>query len=88
MPVDVHMKIDKHTLNRRHLTYTLIKGMLESRESYSVEISMAYEGNFESALARDVSDDVTACERLLRLLSDMEVEPCHLYDILEDILPI
>jgi hypothetical protein len=49
---------------------------------------MTSEKGIESSLADDVSGDLIASEGLLRFLADMEVEPCHLYDILEDILPI
>jgi hypothetical protein len=88
MLIGMQIKIEKHTSGGRCLTYTLTEGRLESRTSYSVEITMTSEKGIESSLADDVSGDLIASEGLLRLLADMEVEPCHLYDVLEDMLPI
>lgn len=82
------IKVSKEYPNARIVTYTLISSAKEERESYSVEICMLRGEEREVTIAEDVSSNGEASERLLYLLASADAEPCHLYDILEDLLPL
>lgn len=67
------------------LTFSLFEEPLCGRQTYSVAV---YDGNLGHAYASDVTDDRTPAEKFLYLISEGGPEPCHLYDVLEDVLPL
>ncbi len=66
------------------LIYTLYEQSCDQRMAYSIAVTYGT----KQAHAYDVTDDREAAVRFLHLLCKEGAEPCHLYDILEDFLPL
>lgn len=66
------------------IEYKLYLSQTEGEKIYSVSIETAQ----DRAFAEDVCRDRKSAEDFLYLLAREEVEPCHLLDIVYDVLPI
>ncbi|MBQ8381667.1 MAG: hypothetical protein IJX47_00500 [Clostridia bacterium] len=71
--------------NSSLLRYSLYRSICEGRDSFSISICNDHS---ECVCAEDITDDLSAAMRFLRLLHREGAEPCHLHYILEDMLPL
>lgn len=77
-------KINKSISNARSAEYSLTVTKDGARTICSIDIRIGG----EEATAYDVCESVHKAEEFLNILADGEVEPCHLKDIVYDILPM
>ena len=78
------VKIEKQLSNMRYAEYILGVEEKHGESICSVEIAMCGEHSY----AYDICRDVSRARELLQMLADGEVEPCHLRDIVCDLLPL
>ena len=79
---------DTQLLCTRHhapFQYLLYEKIYRDRAGYAVAICRDEK---VLAYAEDITDRKDAAERFLALISEGGLEPCHLYDLLEDLLPL
>lgn len=69
----------------KDLTYLLLEETLDDRSSYSIAICSPRR---PCAFAADVTDNREAALRFLNLISEGGLDPIHLDDVLEDMLPL
>lgn len=67
------------------LIFALYEFSCRGRNAYSVAV---YSSSTGCAFAEDVTDSRQAAESFMELLQAQELEPCHLSDLLEDLLPL
>lgn len=65
--------------------YQLYQHTVEDRIAYSIAIEDRFG---HRAFVEDVTDDYEAAKRFLQLLCQEDAEPCHLFDLVEDSLPL
>lgn len=83
------IELIKHLPSGRSIKYTLFEehgGLGEG--IFSVSAEFVGDTQDECEFARDVCRDSRVAERFLYLIATEEVEPCHLKDIVYDMLPI
>ncbi|MBO5778021.1 MAG: hypothetical protein J6R82_00475 [Clostridia bacterium] len=73
------------TIQNHPFTYLLYEEAFADRKGYTVAI-LGKENQF--AYATDVTDDQDVAERFIKLISEGGLAPCHLHDVLEDMLPL
>ena len=78
------IKIDKTLSNGRSATYALYINEDGGENICSIEISSGE----EISRVSDICRDTVSARKFLQTLADEEVEPCHLYDIVCDSLPL
>ncbi len=66
------------------ITYRLYISQSEDGEIYSLSVEMSG----ECSHAEDVCRNRSRAEEFLYLLAKEEVEPCHLLDVVYDMLPL
>lgn len=79
------LKTLHHPINSSFLRYSLYESDTGGRHAYSISITA---DRYGAVCAEDVTDDRDAAERFLHLLHQEGAEPCHLYCLLEDALPL
>lgn len=78
------VRIDKRNSINMLITYKLYVSKSEEGEIYSLSVEKAG----ECSCAEDVCRDRIRAEDFLYLLAKEELEPCHLTDVLYDMLPL
>ena len=79
------LELNKYLPSGRHIKYTLY---VCGEDKYSVCAEFVGEDSDDRELAEDICRDRKSAEDFIYLLSRNEVEPCHLMDIVYDMLPI
>lgn len=70
------------------MRYTLTKRSVDGREAFSISVlQVTPSGDVNYKMADDVCCDEDSATALFRTISEGEVEPCVLYDVLYDLLP-
>lgn len=83
------VEISKYLLCGRCIKYTLIESRdKENREVFSVSAEFVGEPESECEIANDICRDRGSAEQFLYLIAAGEAEPCHLKDIIYDMLPL
>ena len=67
------------------LTFCLYEEPFMDRSSYSIAI---IDQNKQFAYANDISENLQNAQRFLELICQGGLDPRHLYDVLEDFLPL
>ncbi len=89
MCFDTVLKITKYVSENYSVNYTLIsEENTDGERIFSVYVEKAGIGISDKVHAEDISRDRESAEKFLYLISSQDVEPCHLYDILYDMMPI
>ena len=78
------VKIDKRLSNGRLAEYILDIREINGETVCSIEISV----DSEASSVYDVCRDTDGARKILQMLADGEAEPCHLQDIIYDMLPL
>ena len=73
------------TMHHCHSTFLLYEETYSDRYGYSIAI---FNRDAQSAFAFDVTENRRAAEQFLTLICEGGLDPCHLYDVLEDMLPL
>lgn len=79
-----HLKLLR-TMRQDESLFLLYEETLPDHIGYSVAICRK-DGQY--AFASDVTDLHDAAERFFTLIAEGDLAPCHLYDVLEDMLPL
>ncbi len=78
------IKIDKKISENRYARYILY---ISEKDGYNI-CSIGVEISEDKAFAEDFCRDRKTAEKFLYLIADEGLEPCHLPDVIYDILPI
>ncbi len=73
------------TIQNHPYTYLLYEEAYADRKGYSVAI---LSGENQFTYANDITNNQNAAVRFFRLISEGGLAPCHLHDVLEDMLPL
>lgn len=73
------------TMHHCQSTFLLYEETYAERHGYSVAICSR---NAKFAYARDITENRDAAERFFALICKGGLDPCHLNDVLEDMLPL
>ena len=89
MKNDKIVEISKYLPSGRVIKYTLFE-CRDGRESevFSVSAELAGDRQGGCEIAKDICRDRMSAERFVYLIAAESVEPCHLKDIIYDMLPI
>ena len=83
------IELIKYLPSGRSIKYTLFEDRSElGEEVFSVSAEFVGDTQGECEFARDICRDSRVAERFLYLIATEEVEPCHMKDIVYDMLPI
>jgi hypothetical protein len=89
MKNDKIVEISKYLPSGRCVKYTLFESSDERRtEIFSVSAEFVGDTQDECEFAKDICRDRKVAERFVYLIAAESVEPCHLKDIIYDMLPI
>lgn len=79
-----HLKLLR-TMQQDSSIFLLYEELFPDRSGYSVAICGK---NGQFAFASDITNRRDAAERFFSLICKGDLAPCHLYDVLEDMLPL
>lgn len=83
------IELIKHLPSGRSIKYTLFEDRSElGEEVFSVSAEFVGNEQEKCEFAEDICRESRVAERFLYLVATEEVEPCHLKDIVCDMLPI
>lgn len=83
------IEISKYLPSGRVIKYTLFECCDERcGEVFSVSVEFVGDAKSECEFAEDICRDRRIAEQFLYLIAEEEVEPCHLGDIVYDMLPL
>jgi len=82
------IKVYRLSVDKYDLIYTLYKlyDNVEERYCYSISVSMTEGAEWQSEYAYDISSCEESSVEIFTIISEGEVFPCTLLEVLEDIL--
>ncbi|MBE6608604.1 MAG: hypothetical protein E7633_08620 [Ruminococcaceae bacterium] len=85
----IFVELIKQLSSHKSIKYLLFVSHNDlGEEIFSISAEFVGDASGESAIAEDICRDRKRAENFLYLIASEEVEPCHICDIVYDMLPL